>query len=116
MRYSEIIPTRNRLYSSKILGPEYQHGDELPRYGMRNISGPDELNDIISSGYVRARQEGGAKYFTMTDEEVPPIGNQTGRIIRIKSENIPADHAARASDVELWNNELKIWEPLTTVR
>lgn len=106
--------TRNRLYSEKIMGPEYQAGDALPKYGMRNISGPDELQDIIESGFVRSRKEGGAKYYTMTDADVPAAGNvNTGKpIIRIKSENIPEGRAARAEDVQVWNNETKGWDDL----
>lgn len=111
---TEAPITRNRLYSDKIMGPEYQAGDVLPKYGMRNISGPDELQDIIDSGFVRARKEGGAKYYTMTDAEVPSAGNaNAGKpIIRIQSGKIPDGRAARAEDVEVWNNNTQSWEKL----
>jgi hypothetical protein len=111
----EVAPAvRNRLYSDKLLGPEYTASQSLPAYGFRNVNGPNELNDIIQSGYMRPTKEGGPKYFTMTDN---PQGNPanlgTGRpVLRVDSQNIPYNSPVRAEHVTIWDEATKRFIPV----
>lgn len=111
----EVAPAvRNRMYSDKLLGPEYTANQNLPAYGFRNVNGPNELNDIIQSGYMRPTKEGGPKYFTMTDN---PQGNPanlgTGRpVLRVDSQNIPYNSPVRAEHVMIWDEKTKKFIPV----
>jgi hypothetical protein len=109
----------NRMYSEKIGGPEYMPGDTLPAYGTRNIFRPAELDDIVSSGFMRPPPEGKKgqqKYFTMTDRQVPSAGNQQSLHVRVPSSLIPKGRAVRAKDVEIWDNEAGEFRKLLTVK
>jgi len=109
----------NRMYSEKIGGPEYMPGDTLPAYGVRNIFGPAELDDIVSSGFMRpppGGKKGQQKYFTMTDRQVPSAGNQQSLHVRVPSNRIPQGRAVRAKDVEIWDNEAGEFRKLLAVK
>jgi hypothetical protein len=109
----------NRLYSARLLGPEYKPGDVLPAYGQRNISSPLELDDLMESGFMRAREgskKGAQKYFTMTDEPLPPAGNRGGLVVRVPSGKIPDGRAVSAKDVELWDAQNEAWVPVQSDR
>ena len=109
----------NRMYSEKIGGPEYKPGDTLPAYGVRNIFRPAELDDIVSSGFMRpppGGKKGQQKYFTMTDRQVPSAGNQQSLHVRVPSNRIPQGRAVRAKDVEIWDNEAKEFRKLLAVK
>jgi hypothetical protein len=104
---SEAAPAvvRNRMYSEKLLGPEYAAGDTLPSYGFRNVSSPAEVDDIIQSGFMRPTKEGGPKYFTMSDK---PHGNPANLtvnkpVLRVDSQNIPKNSPVRAEHVMIWD-------------
>lgn len=106
----------NRLYSDKILGPEYKHGDALPKYGYRNISNTAELDAIMRDGAMKPRDGKTDKYFTMSDIEEPTMGNRGAKpVIRVASQNIPNGQAVAAKDVELWNNDTSSWDNLIDV-
>ena len=109
----------NRMYSEKIGGPEYMPGDTLPAYGTRNIFRPAELDDIVSSGFMRPPPEGKKgrqKYFTMTDRQVPSSANQQSLHVRVPSNRIPQGRAVRAKDVEIWDNEAGEFRKLLAVK
>lgn len=109
----------NRMYSEKIGGPEYKPGDTLPAYGVRNIFRPAELDDIVSSGFMRpppGGKKGQQKYFTMTDRQVPSAGNQQSLHVRVPSNRIPQGRAVRAKDVEIWDNEAGEFRKLLAVK
>jgi hypothetical protein len=109
----------NRLYSEKIGGPEYKPGDTLPAYGTRNIFRAAELDDIVSSGFMRpppGGKKGQQKYFTMTDRQVPSAGNQQSLHVRVPSNRIPQGRAVRAKDVEIWDNEAGKFRKLLAVK
>ena len=109
----------NRMYSEKIGGPEYKPGDTLPAYGTRNIFGAAELDDIVSSGFMRpppGGKKGQQKYFTMTDRQVPSAGNQQSLHVRVPSNRIPQGRAVRAKDVEIWDNEAGEFRKLLAVK
>ena len=109
----------NRMYSEKIGGPEYKPGDTLPAYGVRNIFRAAELDDIVSSGFMRpppGGKKGQQKYFTMTDRQVPSAGNQQSLHVRVPSNRIPQGRAVRAKDVEIWDNEAGEFRKLLAVK
>jgi hypothetical protein len=110
----------NLMYSDKIGGPQYKPGDTLPAYGVRNIFRPAELDDIVSSGFMRPPPDRARnttrKYFTMTDAEVPSAANQQAMHIRVPSNRIPQGRAVRAKDVEIWDNEAKEFRKLLAVK
>jgi hypothetical protein len=109
----------NRMYSEKIGGPEYKPGDTLPAYGTRNIFRAAELDDIVSSGFMRpppGGKKGQQKYFTMTDRQVPSAGNQQSLHVRVPSNRIPQGRAVRAKDVEIWDNEAGEFRKLLAVK
>lgn len=109
----------NRMYSEKIGGPEYMPGDTLPAYGTRNIFRPAELDDIVSSGFMRpppGGKKGQQKYFTMTDRQVPSSANQQSLHVRVPSNRIPQGRAVRAKDVEIWDNEVGEFRKLLAVK
>ena len=109
----------NRMYSEKIGGPEYKPGDTLPAYGVRNIFRAAELDDIVSSGFMRpppGGKKGNQKYFTMTDRQVPSAGNQQSLHVRVPSNRIPQGRAVRAKDVEIWDNEAGEFRKLLAVK
>jgi hypothetical protein len=102
----------NRMYSEKIMGPEYKPGDALPRYGYRNVSTPAELDDIARSGYMRpAPGKKANKYFTMSDAEAPSAGNRGAKpVIRVPSDRIPQGSPVRSRDVQLWDDATESWK------
>lgn len=104
----------NRMYSEKILGPEYKPGDALPRYGYRNISTPAELDDIAKSGYMRSAPGRKAnKYFTMSDRDTPSAGNRSAKpVVRVPSDRIPQGSPVRSRDVQLWDDATESWKPI----
>jgi len=108
------------MYSDKIGGPQYKPGDTLPAYGVRNIFRPAELDDIVSSGFMRPPPDRARnttrKYFTMTDRQVPSTGNQQSLHVRVPSNRIPQGRAVRAKDVEIWDNETKEFRKLLAVK
>ena len=109
----------NRMYSEKIGGPEYMPGDTMPAYGTRNIFRAAELDDIVSSGFMRpppGGKKGQQKYFTMTDRQVPSAGNQQSLHVRVPSNRIPQGRAVRAKDVEIWDNEAGEFRKLLAVK
>jgi len=110
----------NLMYSDKIGGPQYKPGDTLPAYGVRNIFRPAELDDIVSSGFMRPPPDRARnttrKYFTMTDRQVPSTGNQQSLHVRVPSNRIPQGRAVRAKDVEIWDNETKEFRKLLAVK
>lgn len=110
----------NLMYSDKIGGPQYKPGDTLPAYGVRNIFRPAELDDIVSSGFMRPPPDRARnttrKYFTMTDAEVPSAANQQAMHIRVPSNRIPQGRAVRAKDVEIWDNEAGEFRKLLAVK
>jgi hypothetical protein len=104
----------NRMYSEKLLGPEYKAGQDLPAYGFRNVNNPIEIDDIISSGYMRPKKSGGSKYFTMSDN---PKGNpanlEAGKpVIRVDSANIPYNSPVRAEHVMVWDEATQSFIPI----
>ena len=103
----------NRMYSEKIGAPEYKPGGNLPKYGQRNVQTAAELDDIARSGYMRpAPGKKANKYFTMTDEELPPMGNRERRVVRVPSGRIPEGSPVRSRDAQLWNNATQSWKPI----
>jgi hypothetical protein len=105
----------NRMYSEKILGPEYKPGDALPKYGYRNVSTAAEVDDIAKSGYMRpAPGKKANKYFTMSDAEVPSAGNRGASkpVIRVPSDRIPQGSPVRSRDVQLWDNATESWKQI----
>lgn len=105
----------NRMYSEKIMGPEFKPGDALPKYGYRNISTPAELDDIARSGYMRpAPGKKPNKYFTMSDAEAPSAGNRGAKpVVRVPSDRIPQGSPVRSRDVQVWDNATESWKPIT---
>lgn len=82
------------------------------KYVQRNINGPDEIDDILSSGFMLPKKGGkNQKYFTATNE----VNTKTSgkNIVRIDRSKVPANRAVRARDVELFNRETNTWEPIT---
>jgi len=110
----------NLMYSGKIGAPQYKPGDTLPAYGVRNIFRPAELDDIVSSGFMRPPPDRARnttrKYFTMTDAEVPSAANQQAMHIRVPSSRIPQGRAVRAKDVEIWDKEAGKFRKLLAVK
>jgi hypothetical protein len=106
----------NRMYNEKIGGPEYNPGDTLPAYGVRNIFRPAELDDIVSSGFMLPPPGKQQKYFTMTDRQVPSTGNQQSLHVRVPSNRIPQGRAVRAKDVEIWDKEAGEFRKLLAVK
>jgi hypothetical protein len=104
----------NRMYSEKIMGPEYKPGDKLPKYGYRNISTPAELADMAKSGYMRpAPGKKANKYFTMSDAEVPSAGNRGVKpVVRVPSDRIPQGAPVRSRDAQVWDNATESWKPI----
>jgi hypothetical protein len=105
---------RNRMYNEKLMGPEYSAGQSLPAYGFRNVSSQNEIDDIITSGYMRPTKPGGPKYFTMSDN---PKGNPanlgTGKpVLRVDSANIPYNSPVRADHVMVWDESTKSFIPV----
>ncbi len=82
------------------------------KYVQRNINGPDEIDDILSSGFMLPKKGGkNQKYFTATNEVNT---NSSGKnVVRIDRSKVPANRAVRAKDVELFNRETNTWEPIT---
>lgn len=105
----------NRMYSEKIMGPEYKPGDKLPKYGYRNISTPAELADIAKSGYMRSAPGKKAnKYFTMSDMETPSAGNRGAKpVVRVPSDRIPKGSPVRSRDAQLWDDATESWKSIT---
>lgn len=118
LAYEEPPAIRNRLYHKKIGRPEYNPGDTLPRYAVRNVFSPKELDDIIEKGYMLSKpggKKGNQKYYTMVDE-VPPLPPRSpgsvSNTVRIPSSKMSFDRAVRASDVEIWHHPTEQWIPL----
>ena len=82
------------------------------KYVQRNINGPDEIDDILSSGFMLPKKGGkNQKYFTATNEVNT---NSSGKnVVRIDRSKVPSNRAVRAKDVELFNRETNTWEPIT---
>ena len=108
---------RNRLYNERLMGPEYVATDNLPAYGFRNVSGPDEVSDIIQSGYMRPTKEGGGKYFTMSDKELGNPANLGSKpVLRVDSKNIPINSPVRAEHVMIWDSASQRFVPIIRKR
>lgn len=104
----------NRLYNASVFRPEHAVTDAaLPRYGFRSLGNPGELEDIVQSGYMRARPGArtNSKYFSMTDNPMGLGDNVRADkpTIRVKSEHIPEGSPVRRQHVELWDKPSETW-------
>jgi hypothetical protein len=107
----------NRLYSSKIMGPEYKaQSDDLPEWAHRNIFSKAELDDIIQSGFMRSPakgKKGDQKYFTVSDDPLPSPGNRSGIAVRVPTRAIPENDPVSSRFVEVWDNSTESFVPIS---
>ena len=106
----------NRLYSEKIMGPEYALDDaNIPQWAHRNVFSKGELEDIIKSGFMRPSPKakgGNSKYFTMSDDPLPKASNRRGVSLRVNRNAIPEGQPVDARFVEIWDDASERFKPV----
>jgi len=94
--------------------PDLFSTSQAGQYAVRNVRGPEEIEAIRQSGYMLPKEGGKSKkYFTQTDNmrtESNAMGDNS--VLRVPIEKVPSNRAVSRKDVEKFNPETGMFEPL----
>jgi hypothetical protein len=109
-----LDPTRpavtNQLHSPRIGGSGFPAGSTQSAYNVRGVRRPEEIEDIVSSGFMNPSAKG-KKYFTHTDDPKDIPGYYA--TVRVPSSKTPAGRAVRSKDVEVYDRDAGAWRTIT---
>ena len=111
-----LDPTRpvvqNKLYSPQIGGSGFAPGSTQSAYNVRGVRRPEEIEDLLGSGFMTPRPDGKAKkYFTHTDNPADMPGYYA--TVRVPSNKTPSGRAVRSKDVEVFDREAGAWRGIS---
>lgn len=103
---------RNKLYNPQIGGPEFSAGSTQQAFNVRGVRRPEEIEDLLSTGFMTPRSDGKAKkYFTHTDNPADMPGYYA--TVRVPSNKTPSGRAVRSKDVEVFDRQAGIWRTIS---
>lgn len=103
---------RNKLYNPRIGGPEFPAGSTQQAYNVRGVRRPEEIEDLLGTGFMTPRPDGKAKkYFTHTDNPADMPGYYA--TVRVPSNKTPSGRAVRSKDVEVFDRQAGTWRTIS---
>lgn len=103
---------RNKLYNPQIGGPEFSAGSTQQAFNVRGVRRPEEIEDLLSTGFMTPRPDGKAKkYFTHTDNPTDMPGYYA--TVRVPSNKTPSGRAVRSKDVEVFDRQAGTWRTMS---
>jgi len=109
-----LDPTRpvvkNQLHSPQIGGSGFPAGSTQSAYNVRGVRRPEEIEDIVSSGFMNPSAKG-KKYFTHTDDPQDIPGYYA--TVRVPSNKTPSGRAVKRKDVEVYDRDAGSWRTIS---
>jgi hypothetical protein len=109
-----LDPTRpavtNQLHSPRIGGSGFPAGSTQSAYNVRGVRRPEEIEDIVSSGFMNPSAKG-KKYFTHTDDPQDIPGYYA--TVRVPSNRTPSGRAVKSKDVEVYDRDAGAWRTIS---